>query len=280
MNFRNVMFLISITIIGFCFTLYFQSDVDVQSINFEQYKNLNYTESRSLSLQEFNEQISPLKLEDIIQEIYSKNKAAGEKTRIMEIGAENGRMLMELDKIFPEIEFYAINKEKTMTFYRRESFILTALKFEIYKKDEIDEIDVPYVVFQDLDFGADIPYDDNKFDLIYSQSVIPLIKYKFELLNEVLRVLKIGGISLHANVSRINVYASGIVLSFRDALREMRKMGLEIYPLEGKNGLRFKRTEGFDVFPVEPHHPLPLNTDSITTEQRRPEMGYNLIFRL
>ena len=80
MNFRNIMFIISVTMIGFCFTLYFQSDLDVQTINFERYKDLTYNESRSHSLEELNQLLLPLKIEGLIQEIMEKNKAA-EKER-------------------------------------------------------------------------------------------------------------------------------------------------------------------------------------------------------
>src|SRR5690606_12211020 len=146
-------------------------------------------------LSDFNKKIAPHKLEDILREIYEKNRTSGERTRVMEIGAGNGRVLMELKKLFPNVEFYGINKEKTHTFYRRESFILTALKFEIFSKQEVEDIELPYVVFQDMDFGARIPYAENKFDLIFSQETISYIKYKFELFNEIMRVLKPAGIS-------------------------------------------------------------------------------------
>jgi len=277
MNFRNLMFIISITMIGFCFTLYFQSDLDVQSINFDRYKDLTYNESRSHSLEELNNQILPLKMESLIQEIIEKNKAAGERTRIMEIGAGNGRVLMTLKKMFPEAEFYGINKEKTMTFYRRESFILTALKFDIATKAELEGMELPYIVFQDLDFGKPIPYADNKFDLIYSQTTIPHIKYKFELFAEITRVLKKGALSVHTEVSYLNVYKKGIVMDFRDALKEIRRKGIEIYQLENLSTIKFKKPEIPAPFPVTPHQPLPDNIESLTPEQRRPEMGYNFI---
>ena len=278
MNFRNIMFIISITMIGFCFTLYFQSDLDVQTINFERYKDLTYNEARSHSLDELNQLILPLNMEHVIREIVERNKIAGERTRIMEIGAGNGRVLMTLKKMFPEAEFYGINKEKTITFYRRESFMLTALKFNITTKEEVEGMELPYIVFQDLDFGNLIPYADNKFDLIYSQGTLPNIKYKFELFNEIMRVLKKGAISIHTDVSFLNVYKKGILMDFRDALKEMRKRGIEIYQLENRNTLKFKKPETFILFPVSPHHPMPESSESLTPEQRRPEMGYNLTY--
>lgn len=276
MGLRNILLTISCIIVGFCLTLYFQKDTAVESMNFDQYKNLQYNEERSHSLEDFNKKIAPYKLQDIIQETYERNRLAGEKTRVMEIGAGNGRVLMELKKLFPEVEFYGINKEKTHTFYRRESYILTALKFEIFTKFDIEQIDLPYIVFQDLDFGARIPYDQNKFDVIYSQATIPHIKYKFELFNEVMRVLRPGGISFHTDVTGLNIYSKGLVLELRDALAELRRRSIEINTLEDRNSIRFKKPNFNVLFPVTPHQPIPASLKNLPQELRRPEMGYNI----
>jgi ubiquinone/menaquinone biosynthesis C-methylase UbiE len=276
MNLRHVLLIFSLTMIGFCLTLYFQTDEAVQSMNYEQYKSLQYNEARSHSLAEFNEKIAPYRLEDLISEVYEKNKFAGEKTRIMEIGFGNGRVLMELKKQFPEVEFYGINKEKTVTFYRRESFILTALKFDIMTKTEAENITLPYVVFQDLDFGARIPYDDQKFDLIYSQLTISQVRYTFELMNEIMRVLKMGGLSFHTDVGGVNVYARGIVVDLKEAMNQFRKRGIETYVLDNPQSIRFKKTSSQTYFPVTPHQAIPLKTDNLSVDQRKPEMSYNL----
>jgi ubiquinone/menaquinone biosynthesis C-methylase UbiE len=262
--------------IGFCLTLYFQAESTDDSLNYEQFKNLQYSESRSHSLEEMNQKIAPLRLEDLISDIYEKNKFAGEKTRVMEIGFGNGRVLMELKKRFPDIEFYGINKEKTHTFYRRESFILTALKFNIMTKDEAENMALPYVVFQDLDFGSQIPYAENKFDLIYSQGTIPHIRYTFELFNEAMRVLKMDGISIHADVTGVNVFSGGVLISLKEATKDLRKRGIEIYPLDNPQSIRFKKNAPQVVFPVTPHNPIPSQTENLSSELRRPEMGYNL----
>jgi SAM-dependent methyltransferase len=278
MGLRNILLFISIIIIGFCLSLYFQTSQSVQSVNWEQYKNMEFTAERSLSLADLDSKIVPNRIEDIIQEMLEKNRLAGEKTRVMEISPGNGRVLMELKKMFPDVEFYGINKEKSHSFYRRESFILTALKFGIMTKEELEGIELPYVVFQDLDFGESIPYDDNKFDLIYSQDAIPLFKYKFELFNEIMRVLKPGGVSFHTNVSGMNIYSKGLVLELRDALAEIRRRGIDINTLENRTSIRFRKGFTNRHFPVEPHQAIPDNTLSIPQELRRPEMGYNITF--
>lgn len=276
MGLRNILIFTSLIIIGFCLTLYFQTDQTVQSLNWDQYKNLQYNEDRSHSLDEFNKKIAPLKLQDQIREVYEKNRLAGQKTRVMEVGAGNGRVLMELKKLYPQVEFYAVNKEKTHTFYRRESFILTALKFEIFNREEVENMELPYVIFEDLDFGGRFPYNDNKFDIIFSQNTISAIKYKFELFNEVLRVLRPGGLAYFTDLSGLNIYDNGLIMELRDTLAVFRRKGLDINLMENRQTLRFKKTRKNFVFPVVPHQPIPENTQNLSQELRRPEMGYNL----
>lgn len=276
MQLRSALLLFSATIIAFCLSLFFQSNQTVQSINLDQYSNLQYNEERSHSLEDLERKISPYNLEEIILEIYQKNHLAAEKTRIMEIGTGNGRVLMELKKKFPDIEFYGVNKEKTHTFYRRESFIHTALKFGIFNKTEVEATTLPYLIFQDLDFGHRIPYENNKFDLIFSQGTIDYIKYKFELFSEILRVLKPEGLSFHTDISNLQIYKKGLVLDIRDALAEIRKRGIEISALEVTSSIRFKKSSALAIFPLIPHQPIPENLESIPAELRRPQMGYNL----
>ncbi len=256
--------------------MYFQSEPRVRSINWDQYKNLQYNEERSHSLDDLNKKTTPYRLEDLIFEVYAKNHMAGEKTRVMEIGAGNGRVLMELKKKFPDVEFYGVNKEKTHTFYRRESFIMTALKFEIFTKEEAEAMDLPYLIFQDLDFGGRLPYEANKFDLIYSQNTMKYIKYKFELFSEIMRVLKPNGVSFHTDLGPVNIYAKGLLLELRDAVGLVRKKGLDIQSLETPDTLVFKKTEN-NIFPLEPHQPIPEKNENISQEMRRPEMGYNFV---
>ncbi len=276
MGLRTILLVISCIIVGLCLSLYFQTGQTVQTMHWDQYKNLQYNEERSHSLMDFNSKIAPYKLQDVIREIYAKNRLAGRKTRVMEIGAGNGRVLMELTKLFPKVEFYGINKEKTRTFYRRESFILTALKFEILNKAEVNEIDLPFIVFQDLDFGAKIPYGENKFDVIYSQDTISEIKYKFELFNEIMRILKPGGVSFHTDLAGLNIYSQGLVTELRDALAELRRSGIDIKTLENRETIFFKKPSQTVTFPVTPHQPIPANLNNIPKELRRPDMGYNL----
>ncbi len=277
MYFRRTLLIFSITMIGFCLTLYFQSMDTVKSVDLDPTMNVLYNEESSHSLVEFNEKLKPQKLESIIQLIHEKNKMAGEKTRVMEIGTGNGRVIMELKKLFPDIEFYGVNKEKTHDFYRRESFAVTAVNFGILTKEQLAEMELPFVIFQDLDFGARIPYSENKFDVIYSQNTIRHFKYKFELFNEILRVLKPGGVSLHTDMPVINVYEKGVVLDTQEIFIEFRKKGMDLTKLENGETIIFRKKREGIFFPVSPHQPVPANPENLPQELRRPEMGYNLI---
>ncbi len=239
--------------------------------------NMHYSVERSHSLADLELKLRPQKLESIIQAIVEKNRFSGEKTRVMEIGCGNGRVIMELKKLFPDVEFYGINKEKTHEFYRRESFAVTAMNYEIMTKVELANIELPYLIFQDLDFGAKLPYSDNKFDVIFSQNTLRHIKYKFELFNEMIRVLKPEGISLHADFPAVNIYNKGLVLDLSAAIHEMKKRGMDVSLLENGETLMFRKKPEFLVFPVSPHQPIPENTENLPQELRRPEMGYNLL---
>jgi SAM-dependent methyltransferase len=276
MGLRNILLIVSVVIIGLCLSLYFQTNQELQTVNWEQYENLQLGAEREPSLADYNKKIAPYRLEALIREIFEKNRLQGQKTRIMELNPGNGRMLMELRKLFPEVELYGINREKTHNFYRRESFIPTGLKYELFNRDELRQIELPYVVFEDLDFGGRIPYDENKFDLIYSRETIGKIKYKFELFNEIMRVLRPGGLSLHTDVTGIKIYSRGVILDVRDALAELRRRGIEINLLESRDTLRFRKPEYTVVFPVSPHQELPGSTQNLPLELKRPDMGYNL----
>jgi SAM-dependent methyltransferase len=277
MYFRRTLLIFSITMIAFCLTLYFQSEETVKSVNIDTAMNLPFREDRAHSLADFNEKIKPHDLEDLIQLVYEKNKMAGEKTRVMEIGSGSGRVIMELKKQFPDIEFYGVNKEKSLDFYRRESFAVTAVSMGIMEKAELEGMDLPYVVFADLDFGGRLPYSNNKFDVIYSQNTIKYFKYKFELLDEILRLLKPEGISILSDLPPINIYKNGVVMEEDEAFLEFRKRGIEVNLLENDTSLMLKKRGDSQKFPVSPHQPIPENVENLSQEFRRPEMGYNLL---
>ncbi len=276
MGLRSILLFISVITIGLCLSLYVQTGQQGQTLNWDHYENQELGPQRAVSLAEFNQKIVPYRLESLIQEILERNRLLGQKTRVMQLNSGNGRILMELRKLFPDLELYGINREKTHQFYRRESFITTALKFELFNKEELQNVELPYMIFEDLDFGGRIPYHDKKFDIIFSEETIGKIKYKFELFDEILRVLRPQGLSLHTDVTGIKVYSRGAILDLRDALGEFRRKGIEINLLENRSGLRFRRPDNDIFFPVTPHQEMPLSALGLSQELKRPDMGYNL----
>jgi hypothetical protein len=62
----------------------------------------------------------------------------------------------------------------------------------------------------------------------------------------------------------------------KEAAKEFRKRGIDIYVLDGPQSLRFRKPDYNALFPVTPHQPIPLKIDSLSPEQSRPEMSYNL----
>lgn len=262
--------------IGFCLTVFFQNDQTAQTINWDNTHRASLEDETTPTLEDLNRKIYPYHLQNLIQEALEKNRLAGTRTRVMELDAENGRTLMELQVLFPEVEFYGINQEKTHAFYRRESYILTALKYGIANKAELEGMDLPYVVFQDLDNGVALPYGENKFDIVYTYNTLGGIKYKFELLGEVLRVLKPDGLSFHTDLPHINIYQRGVILDFRDALAEIRRRGIHAELMDNPRTLMIKKDTGAIRFPLTPHRPVPTLPENVPPELRRPDMGYNL----
>lgn len=262
--------------IAFCLTLYFQSSETVKSVNFDPTMNVMFDKESSHSLADLDQKLGTNSLEQIIQVVYEKNKLAGEKTRVMEIGSGNGRVIMELKKLFPDVEFYGVVKEKTHEFFRRESFAVTAVKFGIFTRSELEGLELPFAVFEDLDFGTGIPYSDNRFDLVYSQNTLRHFKYKFELFNEIFRIMKPGGVSIHLDLPPINVYDNGVVLSFSESIIEFRRRGMNVQAID-EDGIIFRKMKDVESFPVTSHQVIPEETENLPQELRRPDMGYNLI---
>lgn len=277
MFFRNIWITFSALVIALCLSLYFQNNSSTKSLIWDQYKILNYNQDRSHSLGDFNHKIAPLSLEDLISNYVHINYLAGRKTRIMEIGTGNGRVLMELKKKFPEIELYGINKEKTHTFYRRESYALSGLKFNIFSKSELERIDLPYIVFENLDFGHKIPYGDEKFDIVFSQNTMSHIKYKFELWNEILRVLRTGGVSVHSDLTGLNVYDKSGLIPMRNLFTQIRGSDLTLRILDNPHSVIFKKNSSSSLkFPVVPHQPITSSMEEKENYGKESDIGYNL----
>lgn len=275
MNLKKIFLFISFIIIGLILSVYFQTEKKYLNFHPHHYQRLTYDEERSHSLKDFNLKTQPIILENLVSEIHTKNKLKGMPTRILEIGIGNGRVLMELKKKFPQIEFFGINKKKTRTFFRRESYADTALKFGLFTEKQLKHMNLPQVSFQDLDFGQKIPFQDEMFDLVYSQYTLMNIRYKFELLNDVLRVLKMGGVSLHSDLLNVPIYSNGAILELKDALALFRKNGLYVKSLREEGSIIFYKKNHDNGFNLSPQHSIPSHLDFISDELKKPQMGYH-----
>lgn len=244
----------------------------MKKLSWENFDKHHSEGGRVHTLTQVNNAFNPYSLEEVIQERIAANRITRDKTRVMEIGAGNSYAIMELKKKFPEVEFYIINKQKTHTIYRRENIGGSALAAKIFTAKELKEIELPYLVFRDLDYGTNIPYDNERFDLIYSYNLLNNIKYKYELLSETLRILKDSGVSVHTGVGPINYYQKGLKIEEREAFHELKKMGFEIQSND-KFLILQKSQKNWEI-PLRPHFPVPAKPED--NENKKPDMSYHL----
>jgi len=111
------------------------------------------------------------------------------KVRVLEIGFGEGRLLLELKKIFSSrnIELYGLNKQKEGRMYSRADLMKNAKKFKI----SVARNNLPKLFFYDADSG--LKFKNNFFDLVISQTTFIYIKNKARLIEEIYRVLKKNG---------------------------------------------------------------------------------------
>lgn len=243
----------------------------MQQTNWEQYQDFRHDEGRGHHLVDINKNIHPFLLEEMIQERINLNRQLREKTRVMEVGGGNGLAIMELKKKFPEVEFYIINRRKTHGIYRREGLGGAALAAKLFTHEELEDIELPYLIFKDLDYGSSIPYNDEKFDVIYSYNLLPRLKYKFEFISETLRILKEGGSSLHVGLGDIHFYHNSIKIESREAYHQLKRLGFDIHHTD--HFILLKKNSP-QALPLRPHFPIPNRPEE--SDLKKMDMGYHL----
>lgn len=270
MYFRRFLLISSVLIIAFALSLYFQTgqQMKMTSWEYEQYK---LEEGRNHRLVDINALLSPYQLEEIIQERITANRLTRDKTRVMEIGGGSGLAVMELKKRFPEVEFYIINRRKTHGIYRKENIGGAALAAGIFTIKELKDIELPYLLFRDLDFGGKIPYDNQRFDVVFSHNLLHTFKYKYELLSQTLRVLKTDGVSIHTVPGSINYYLKGIKIDERETFHELKKRGFDIQSTD--KFLMLKKQQYWEI-PLRPHFAVPNKPEE--HENKKTDMSYHL----
>jgi len=110
--------------------------------------------------------------------------------RLLEIGCGEGRVLMELRKLFPSIEIHGINKKPWPAMKGQKSLIVTGTKYKIFSREEVRNVELPIPHFYD---ATQLRFPDHYFDVVISQVSIYQVMRKDLLLKEVWRVLKRGG---------------------------------------------------------------------------------------
>ena len=145
---------------------------------------MKYT-SRSRSLADFNAKFGNRVVENTLR----KAVASQESVRLLEIGCGEGRVLMELRKLFPSIEIHGINKKPWPAMKGQKSLIATGTNYKIFTKEETRNVELPIPHFYD---ATQLKFPDHYFDVVISQVSIYQVIRKDLLLQEVWRVLKKG----------------------------------------------------------------------------------------
>src|SRR3989344_1206141 len=103
---------------------------------------------------------------------------------VLEIGAGKGALLLQLAKLFPSVSFTGVNKLRSHGPRNEEEWLALCreLKVSLQKK--------PHIVIAD---ATRLPFEDACFDFVLSQVTFHHVKDKFRALQEVARVLKLGG---------------------------------------------------------------------------------------
>lgn len=189
----------------------------------------------SRSLEELENRFRP----GIAQETIRKAISLESTVRILEIGTGEGRVLMQLKKLFPDIELYGVNKEPWNEMKGPESLEKTALYYKIFTQEELQGITLPKIEFYD---AKELSFEDNYFDIIISQYAIPYIDRKDRFLEEAWRILKKGGSAfLHMDTydgmypdfiqdvtPRFIIYKNRKKYPFKRFIRNIAKKGFDI----------------------------------------------------
>jgi ubiquinone/menaquinone biosynthesis C-methylase UbiE len=74
-------------------------------------------------------------------------------------------------------------------------------------------LELPQILFIDVDHGNPLPFEDGSIDLVFSQSTLQHIKHKMELILELNRILRVGSMGIHTSWRNLAFYHQGIEVS-------------------------------------------------------------------
>jgi len=196
--------------------------------------------SRSRNLSDFNLKLVNDTLEDCIR----TSLMMGEQGKILEIGCGEGRVTLELAKLFPDIEIHGINKRPWRAMKGQQSLRAAARYYKIFREGELRRATLPTVHFCSAE---SLPFEDNQFNLVYSQVSIYQIPKKDRVIEEVWRVLKPLGSAyieidssrpsdpdfMHVKTPRFVIYSGGKAYPFRRFISDVsRRTGYHISAYE------------------------------------------------
>jgi ubiquinone/menaquinone biosynthesis C-methylase UbiE len=191
--------------------------------------------SRNRSLSDFDAKFG----RGVIESTLRKAMRSREPVRLLEIGCGEGRVLMELRKLFPSVELHGINKKPWPAMSGQKSLIATAANYGIFTKEEARRVSLPVPHFFD---ATELRFPDRYFDVVISQVSIYQMKRKDLLLQEVWRVLKKEGKAflhidsiyedypdfINQETPRFIIYKNNRLHPLRRFIKELRDKGYDI----------------------------------------------------
>jgi ubiquinone/menaquinone biosynthesis C-methylase UbiE len=191
--------------------------------------------SRNRSLADFDAKFGG----GVIEKTLRKALTSREPVRLLEIGCGEGRVLMELRKLFPSVELHGINKKPWPAMSGPKSLIATAVNYGIFTKEEARRASLPVLHFYD---ATELRFPDGYFDVVISQVSIYQMKRKDLLLQQIWRVLKKGGKAfLHIDsmyedypdfisqeTPRFIIYKNNRLHPLRRFIKELKDKGYDI----------------------------------------------------
>lgn len=257
--------------------------------------------SRSRSLEYMDDLFFPHRIESIVEEMISKSKNT-HNIRCLEVGCGEGRVLMQLRKLFPIIQLHGINKNPWQAMEGEESLKETGIRYGIFSEKEITNVNLPKIHFLD---ASKMEFENNYFDLIISQVAIPYIERKDFFLQEAWRVLKLGGKALlhidtynenlpdymQYETPRFIIQKANKIYPLRQMVNNLRKSGYNIhygsrtmmdpvYSSKYKNGKYIPRTQSVIVMEKNTNKKLKLGliydeVSSLDLNHLKEEKGEN-----
>jgi ubiquinone/menaquinone biosynthesis C-methylase UbiE len=209
--------------------------------------------SRGRSLADFNAKFGHRVVENTLRDALASRGSV----RLLEIGCGEGRVLMELRKLFPSIEIHGINKKPWPAMKGQESLIATVKNYKIFSGEEVKNIEFPILHFYD---ATQLRFPDNYFDVVISQVSIYQFKRKDLLLQEVWRVLKKNAKAflhldstyegypdfLNQETPRFVIYKNNNSYPFKRLIKEVREkkydITCKIEPGQQENDANLRRT--------------------------------------